>query len=771
MAESNAGVRRPRQQLSAVWLAAGSALAAMVAVGWFRVLGGGGAPLPGDMVGHAAAAEWLRTLPWWDWRGWSDWFFGGQAIGVSYPPLGHAWMRFTHPVLGQMAAVTVGLLVLLPWGALRLGRAVGYPPRLQQAAVAAVLVVVAASANMHWVLSGFHWHYTSFGSWPAMLAVVVGLFAAAWAARCSGPVRCGLAVGVAALLNASVVPGIAVVCAVLVASSGASMRQATRWAMTAGSAAVVVSGWWLVPFVAGWDRLVRWDVSLASAWSYGGAWQALVLACVGLAAVWAARRAEGSRRLAMAAAAGLAITILADLGGYVRPERWLEAPILAAAVAAAGVVAGQSRSGRDRQVRPVAGVLAIGLVIAFAALVGRPEALPLGAGLVLWRPDRIWVVGGAAAWFAVLLWVPVWSAIRNPPSPPSGPGEVEEAVTAVSGPDDGGMVHVAYAYNTPSGSDGRCDWVDPWHATRTTGARLRPLRGLYGGTAANAEFLLAEVFLLNGPFQGPHAWRPHWSDAWQARGELSLDTPAAASAMGARWFVACDADGTLAVTELPGTLVEGATVRAYDDEESWHRAAVEWWMAVAADAAPRGPSGAVDVPVLWREVTVGSVGRSDQPASGVSMQTAQDRLVVTAQSAGWVWLRVPWDPDWRSEGRGTVIKGGPGHLIVWVDEGVTELRWGVSRAVDATAAALTGLCLLLLAAMVSINRRKGLVIDADRPRPVTDALNRSADAVDRGLLAAGQSIRSASYRSLPNRFPRPGRPRPGTDDDGSGDRS
>ena len=49
------------------------------------------------MIGHAAAAEWLKTLPWWDWRGWSDWFYGGQAIGVNYPPLGHAWMRFTHP--------------------------------------------------------------------------------------------------------------------------------------------------------------------------------------------------------------------------------------------------------------------------------------------------------------------------------------------------------------------------------------------------------------------------------------------------------------------------------------------------------------------------------------------------------------------------------------------------------------------------------------------------------------------------------------------------
>ena len=98
--------RTQRRRLAAVWLGAGSAVAAMVAVSWYVVAAHGGRAPAGDMVGHAATAEWLRTLPWWDWRGWSDWFYGGQAIGVNYPPLGHAWMRFTHPAHGQMAAVT-----------------------------------------------------------------------------------------------------------------------------------------------------------------------------------------------------------------------------------------------------------------------------------------------------------------------------------------------------------------------------------------------------------------------------------------------------------------------------------------------------------------------------------------------------------------------------------------------------------------------------------------------------------------------------------------
>ena len=61
--------RRNRRRLVAVWIGAGSAVAAMVAVSWYFVVRHGGAAPGGDMIGQAAAAEWLRTLPWWDWRG------------------------------------------------------------------------------------------------------------------------------------------------------------------------------------------------------------------------------------------------------------------------------------------------------------------------------------------------------------------------------------------------------------------------------------------------------------------------------------------------------------------------------------------------------------------------------------------------------------------------------------------------------------------------------------------------------------------------------
>ena len=182
---------------------------------------------------------------------------------MNYPPLGHAWMRFIHPVHGQLAAVLIGLLVLLPWGVLHLARAMGYPPRAQRAAVAAALMLPTGSATMHWLLSGFQMYETLFGSWPAMLAAVIGLHAAAWAACCRRPVEAGVVAGLSVLFNATIAPGMAVVSGVLLVTSGASGRAAFRWAATAGATALAVCSWWLVPFIAGWERLVRWEIELS----------------------------------------------------------------------------------------------------------------------------------------------------------------------------------------------------------------------------------------------------------------------------------------------------------------------------------------------------------------------------------------------------------------------------------------------------------------------------------------------------------------------------
>ena len=725
--------RTQRRRLVGVWLAAGSAVAAMVGVSWYMVVAGNGGQAPGgDMIGHAAAAEWLRTLPWWDWRGWSDWFYGGQAIGVNYPPLGHALMRFTHPVHGQMAAVALGLLVLLPWGALRLARAVGYAPRAQRAAVAAVLVLAAASGQMHWVLSGFHQQNTFFGSWPAMLATAIGLFAAAWAACCRRPVASGVVVGVAVLFNATVVPGVAVVCAALLATSGASFRQAVRWAATAGATALAVCAWWLVPFVAGWARLVRWEVPLSAAWSSGGTWQAAMLAMLATMAAWAARSGTApSRRLAIAAAAGLLATVSADLFGYLRSERWLEMPILVAALAAAALVADRGLArGSLRRVRPAWVVLSVAFLIVLTVMTLRLELLPLAAWLMLRRPRRTWAWSGALAWAAVLLLVPLWGQIRSPGPSEGPPVAAMEAVAAHGGPGTEGLVYADAIYNTASGDVGTCDRGYDWRTTTATNGRIRPLEGLYRETSASAEFRLAEAYLRFGWFQQSVGRRPHWFDAWTAAGGPSLETPAAAEALGARWYAACDADGNVSVTELPAVLAEGVTVMPYPDEDTWHQAATEWWVSTASGSTANARSGPAIVPILAPNIGEHDSRLAGQAASGVSLQAGQDRLTVRAERAGWAWLRVPWDPDWHAVTRTSLHKGGPGHLVVWAEEGTTELRWSVPGTVDAAAAATTVAAALAAAALATVNRRRGFQTDPDRPQPAAYALDVFADTVD-----------------------------------------
>ena len=734
-------VQTQRRRLAGVWLAAGSAVAAMVAASWYTVVQNGGVPPGGDMIVHAATAEWLRTLPWWDWRGWSDWFFGGQAIGVNYPPLGHAWMRLIHPVHGQMAAVALGLLVLLPWGVLRLTRAVGYPPRAQRSAVAAVLVLTAASGNMHWVLSGFHQQSTFFGSWPAMLATVFGLFAAAWATRCRRPVACGVVVGVAVLFNATVVPGIAIVCAILLATSGASFGRAVRWAVTAGAAALAVCAWWLVPFLAGWTRLVRWEVSLAAAWGTGGIWQATVLAAVGIAAAWAARRGTDSvRRLATAALAGLMATVLADLFGYLRAERWLELPILAAAIAAAGLITAASRREWLRPARPVWAMLSVACLLVFVVITLRIEIIPLVVWL-LWRPERTWAWGGALAWAAVLLWVPLWGQVRNPAPPELWPNPPLETVAAQSGPNADGLVYLDDLYNVESGDVGVCRWGYLWRTTIETGGRIRPLHGIYQESSSTAEFRWAEFELRSGAFEGWGGRRPHWFDTWRAAGRPSLDNHSRAEAMGARWYVACDADGNATVTELPTVMATGVAVAPYQNEEAWHQAAVAWWILKVPNPSTDSGERVPTVPALLTDG--GDDGRFavDQAAAGVSLESAQDSLIVRAEEAGWVWLRVPWDPDWRSLDDTPVHKGGPGHLVIWADQGVTELRWSVPRAVDAAAAGATGGALLLTAVMATVNRRRGWQIDPERRRPGTDTVKVFAAIVDGWAHTAVRSVR------------------------------
>ena len=714
--ESGEDRRAQRRALAAVWLAAGSALAAMIGVGWYVVIRNGSHPPGGDMIGHAAAAEWLRTLPWWDWRGWSDWFFGGQAIGVNYPPLGHALLRFTHPAHGQMAAVAVGLLVLLPWGTIRLTRAVGCTPRVQRVGLGAVLVLVAASGRMHWVLSGFHSSNTFFGSWPAMLATVLGLFCAAWAARCAAPLACGVVAGVAILFNATVVPGVAVVCLALLATGGVSFRSAARWAATAGAAALAVCAWWLVPFVAGWDRLVRWQVPFSDAWETGGVWQAAVLTVLGAATAWVARRGPGpSRRLALVSAAGFLAALVAEFVGYLRPERWLLLPILVAAAACGGALAGRKRQAIAPQVRPAWALLGGAAVIVFVVITVRLEVLPLAAWLLF--PRRAWAAAGAGAWACILLWVPLWSQIRDP-LPPEPPPRPLEEIKAQGGAGAEGLVYLDRFYNTSEGDREQCGWGFPWVTTVDAGGRIRPLTGLYRETSHSAEFVSAELHVNSGTFGSSTPSRPDWLDAWQRAGSRSLGGREAAGALGARWFAYCDETGDVVLADLARTGATGVTVVPYLGDKDWHRAAVNWWVPIATGDEVDPAEG---VPIL----TAGEP--ADFPvhraAGDVSLRTAGDSLIVRAESAGWAWIRVPWDPDWRSLDGTPVRKGGPGHLVVWASEGLTELRWSVSRPVDIASAVVSGVAALVAIVPALLRLRGDRGTDSDREQRRSESVS------------------------------------------------
>ncbi len=737
--------RSQRRGLAAMWAGPGGAVAAMVAVSWYIVVRNGGDPPGGDMVVHAAAAEWFRTLPWWDWRGWSDWFYGGQAMGVNYPPLGHAWMRFTHPVYGQLAAVTVGLLVLLPWGALRLARAVGFGHRAQELAVGGVLTLAAVSAGMHWFLPGFQFATTFFGPWPAMLATVLGLFCATWAAGCRRPVACGVVAGVALLWNATVIPGVAVLCAALVVSSGASFRQGLRWAATATCSAVAVCAWWLVPFVAGWSRLVRWEVPLSRSWGFGGPWKLGVIMVLMAAAAWSARRGSGpSRRLVLSASVALAMVLAADLFGYLRPERWLAPALLVAAVAAAPVLAPVAARSAARPTRPTWMLMAVAFLVILVVITGRLELLAPAAWL-LWWPRRAWVALGAVAWAAVLMFVPLWDPV---PDQPISERPLTPIETVAAQPDwfAEGLVYENRVYNTAVGDVGTCEWGQPWRTAVVTGGRLRTLDGLYRESSHSVEFISAERSLRVGQFTRSQPERPHWSEAWDAAGQPFLATPSAAAALGARWYAACTTDGDVVVTELPGIMASGVLVQPHGDNDRWHRAAVYWWLPIAAGPADDGAitdGSRENSPVPILSTGEKSAHPPDKPASGVTLESAGDELTVRAQQSGWAWLRVPWDPWWHADGGTPARKGGPGHLVVWAQEGETTLRWAVPRAVDVAAAAVTGVAALGSVALAVLNRRRGFQLHPQRPKPAIQAVEVFADTVDGWAHTAARRVRRA----------------------------
>ena len=138
-------------------------------------------------------------------------------------------------------------------------------------------------------------------------------------------------------------------------------------------------------------------------------------------------------------------------------------------------------------------------------------------------------------------------------------------------------------------------------------------------------------------------------------------------------------------------------------EDDWRLDAIGWWAGLLTgeyaleDAEAAVPThGEVD----WARHP------SQQAASGLTLTEAGEDFAVEAETAGWVWVRVPWDPYWHSHNNTPVLKGGPGHIIAWVDEGRNDFGWWVPRNVDISAVITTTAAAALALTLLITTRRR-----------------------------------------------------------------
>ena len=315
--------------------------------------------------------------------------------------------------------------------------------------------------------------------------------------------------------------------------------------------------------------------------------------------------------------------------------------------------------------------------------------VPIVLWLVLW-PRREWAAAGGVAWAVLMFVVPLPVLASDSRVSAAVPDPLWE-VHAHSARDDAGTVMAS-----GSGRQGMGCLPDSSNTevTVATKGRIRPLVAAFQETSAAAEFVNA-ARSVDGQWANGLRFRPDWVDAWREAGRPDLAGPAAAEALGARWHVLCDPDGANVVTDLPGVAVTGAGLDTHPNEAAWHEAAVHWWIDVASTG---GDTLNLDrVPALVADSLSEIRYPFDQFAEGVTLAAEGDRLTLRAGSPGWAWIRVPWDPWWHSDSNAPVLKGGPGHLVVWAEPGETTLRWEVPSSVDAAAAAVTAASLLVLA--------------------------------------------------------------------------
>ena len=341
--------------------------------------------------------------------------------------------------------------------------------------------------------------------------------------------------------------------------------------------------------------------------------------------------------------------------------------------------------------------------VAAAVLAGVWAAVPVVVW-ALWQRRWAFVRYGAPAWVALLIAVPAASLFSLPERSEAAPSAAMTLTARADKNNVGGFVYLQESFEHARGGIGNCGWGDPWDLLKTRDTKLRPLTGLYRETSASSEFIAVAETSRQGAAQVYGEPMDQWAPAWAAAAPgAPINHQTAATALGASWYVFCDSTDTITARRLEERRASGVALASHAANDAWHRDAVGWWAGLLTgeytlqDAEAAVPAhGEVD----WDAYP------PTQAAGGVSILEAEESFAVTAETAGWAWIRVPWDPYWHSHSNTPVLKGGPGHIIAWADEGHNNYGWWVPPQVD-TAAIITttGTAALAITLLITWRRR------------------------------------------------------------------
>ena len=345
--------------------------------------------------------------------------------------------------------------------------------------------------------------------------------------------------------------------------------------------------------------------------------------------------------------------------------------------------------------------------------------LPLAVWLMR-GSQRSWAWSGALAWAFVLVFVPLWGQVRSPVPAASQPVPPLEAAAAASGLDGERARLHGQDLQQRLRRRGRCSWRDPWRTTMGVGGRIRPLFGLYRETSRDGRVLVAETDLRSGSFRESGRSRPHWFDAWQQAGQPSLDTRQS-SGLGRPLVRRVRRRRQCCGDRAPRRDGHRRGHRPPPRRAAWHQASVQWWISSIDNPLPsadntssfRATPESTAVPVL----SPGGGGNTypiDQARRACHYTPDATRLTCEPRRPDGRGCASPGIPTGAPWGGTPVRKGGPGHLVVWAEQGDTDLRWSVPGAVDAAAAAATCASLLVVMALATVNRRRGFQAE---PRP------------------------------------------------------